>query len=750
MALCIGLVGMNCISPAEVSAEAKGPSANAVQHRRTSPARNVSARAQAASAARFAAEIKQLSILARALKNETKPGSAYQRLASFARIHAAEELGARASLALGVYDFHLARYEQARDWLDRAKSETLLGDYVLFYSAQTDRDLNNPSSALDQLESLRLDYPQSVLTDSALQALGEAAIDANQPQRALDAFAAARDTVETDPKLIFLRGQAREQAGDKIAAAGDYLEVYDHFPLSTQAAEAGDKAQFLSSELGSAFPKPALAEQQARALILFKARHWQDAADAYTQLLPHVAGDDLNLAKARLDDCHAQLGASPPPFAPLGFSSPESAAQRDYYLNQAYRTVNDEPDMLASLNDALSRAPQSQWTERTLFWTGNNYWVELERDKASSYYEQIVAQFAKSPFAAADVVNAEWRIAWTAYMDQHGDAASRFQKFLQDYPNSSYVPDALYWLGRLAERAGNREDARAYFQKLRHRFPSNYFSAAAAAPLRSLGRGKISVLPILNLIPPLAPEEVWGPQEPTSALPWVARSFALESIAFDDEAVAELHAAYAATHAPALQLAIARASLNAKHYGGAIVAIRSIYPELESRPIGGDMMEAWHLAYALPYAAEIRSSSRRAHLDPMVVAGLIRQESAFEKTALSNKNAFGLMQVLPRTGRLIAHELHMRYSDDRLFDPAFNLRVGTVYFAGLIKQFHSVEAALAAYNAGEDRVAAWQSGQQYGELPEFVESIPFTETREYVQIVLRNAAIYRELYGGKR
>jgi soluble lytic murein transglycosylase len=335
-------------------------------------------------------------------------------------------------------------------------------------------------------------------------------------------------------------------------------------------------------------------------------------------------------------------------------------------------------------------------------------------------------------------------------MEQHDEAASLFEKFVQDYPDSFYVPDALYWLGRLAERAGNRDDARAYFQKLCLRFPSNYFAVASAAPLRALGRGKIASLPLLDSIPPLAPEEEWGPQEPSAALPWLARSFALESIAFDDEAIAELHAAYAAAHAPALELAIARASINAQHYSGAIVAIRSIYPELESRPIGGDMIEAWHLAYALPYAAEIRSASRRARVDPMIVAGLIRQESAFEKTALSNKNAFGLMQVLPKTGRLIAHELHMRYSDDRLFDPAFNLRVGTVYFAGLIKQFHSVEAALAAYNAGEDRVTAWQAGQHYGELPEFVESIPFTETREYVQIVLRNAAIYRKLYGGKR
>jgi soluble lytic murein transglycosylase len=684
------------------------------------------------------------------LKNEPTPSAAYQRLASFARIHAKDELGARAVLALGVYDYNLARYSQARAWLDRAKAETLLGDYVLFWSAQIDRNLDNNASALDQLEMLRRDYPQSVITNLALQSLGEAAIAANQPQRALDAYAAAQDVVRTTPMLIFLRGQAHEQAGDRIAAADDYLTVYDHFPLDSQAAEAGDKASYLATLMGDAFPKPTVADRLARAAVLFDARRWQQSADDYTRLSPELAGDELKLAQARVEDCHAQLGAQPAAYASLELQSPEAAAQRDYYLNQAYRTVNDETDMLASLHDSLSRAPQSQWTERTLFWTGNDYWVQLARDKASSFYQQVIDRFGSSAFAIADVTNSRWRIAWTSYMGRRDDAKSLLESFLRDYLDSSYVPDALYWLGRLAERAGNREDARAYFEKLRTRFPTNYFAAAAVAPLRSLGRGTVSSLPALDAIPPLPPEEEWGPQEPTEALPWVARSFALESVAFDDDAALELHAGYAATHAPALQLAIARASVNAEHYSGAIVSIRSIYPELESRLAGGDMKEAFRLAYALPYAAEIRSSSRRAGVDPMIVAGLIRQESAYEKKALSNKNAFGLMQVLPKTGRLIAHELRMRYSDDRLFEPPFNVRIGTVYFAGLIKSFHSVEAALAAYNAGEDRVTAWQSGQQYGELPEFVESIPFTETREYVQIVMRNAAIYRELYGAKR
>jgi soluble lytic murein transglycosylase len=133
----------------------------------------------------------------------------------------------------------------------------------------------------------------------------------------------------------------------------------------------------------------------------------------------------------------------------------------------------------------------------------------------------------------------------------------------------------------------------------------------------------------------------------------------------------------------------------------------------------------------------------------MVVAGLIRQESAFEPEARSGKNAIGLMQLIGPTARRVAKQENLRYSQARLVDPDYNVRLGTAYFASLRKQFGGVESALAAYNAGEDRVAFWTAGQSYRDKAEFVDSIPFTETRQYVEIVTRNADIYRRLYGAQ-
>src|SRR5262249_13906852 len=157
--------------------------------------------------------------------------------------------------------------------------------------------------------------------------------------------------------------------------------------------------------------------------------------------------------------------------------------------------------------------------------------------------------------------------------------------------------------------------------------------------------------------------------------------------------------------------------------------------------------EVWLAAYPMPFASSIHEWSAHAGVDAALTAGLIRQESAFDPQAHSGANAIGLMQILPKTARLLAKKGRVGYSRARLHDPDYNIHLGTIYVAGLKHDFGSVESALAAYNAGEDRVAQWTAGQNYRELAEFVDSIPFTETREYVEIVTRNADIYRKLYG---
>lgn len=686
---------------------------------------------------------KQLEQLSRALKHKN-PGSAYAQLGRFATRKSAGVLGNRAALALGYFDYTKGNYASAEKWLELAHGDPLLGDYVLYWSALTHIALGHDTQALAELQQLRADFPASVITDQALQSLAETAVALNQPADAIAALDAYAATPEK-PALLFLRAEAREQAGDPLQAAADYQAVYLHFPVTEPAREASLKLDILRESLGEKFPPIPPGQRLAHATALFAAKDWSAARSEYVRLLPELTGADRERAELRILECGMAFGAGPAELSALKVENPDVDAERLYALAQYDRSVPLEAEMIATVEAAIARAPRSHWAEVALFLAGNYYWVQLDRDRAAAYYEKLLENFPSAPEADP----AEWRIAWTAVLKRQPGAADMLAEHLRRYPGSAFTPDTLYWLGRLAEEADSKALARTYYKKLLERFPHNYFPDLAAARLPALGSGpgaEVDLLTVISPVPVVAPMSV---VIPPAAAERQARADALRSMAFDSSAELELRAAYAATGEPRLLLEAAQAAVNAGHADAAIVAMRQLYPQLESRLFSDVPREAWLAAYPLPFEDAIRRWSARVGVDPMLVAGLIRQESAFQPEARSPANAMGLMQLLPKTARRLALQARIPYSRAQLFDPDYNIRLGTLYLAGLRKDFGSLESALAAYNAGEDHVTAWKAGQPYREPAEFVDSIPFTETREYVEIVSRNAEIYRALYGVK-
>ncbi len=178
-----------------------------------------------------------------------------------------------------------------------------------------------------------------------------------------------------------------------------------------------------------------------------------------------------------------------------------------------------------------------------------------------------------------------------------------------------------------------------------------------------------------------------------------------------------------------------------KRYAGSY-----LYVPVESAPA-----EFWRFAFPLPYRAELERFSKVNGLDPFLVAALIRQESEFNPKAISRANARGLTQILPGTGRELSRKLKVRaYGTASLFVPAVNLQLGTFYLKSIVDNLGGRwEAALAAYNAGPSRARAWSSWGEFREPAEFIETVPFAETRNYIQTVLRNADTYRRIYSGE-
>jgi peptidoglycan lytic transglycosylase len=689
---------------------------------------------------------KELSDLARALHNST-PG-AYQKLSAFAAKNTTSVWEARASLALGYDDYSKGHAAQGLGWLLKAQKDPLLREYALYWTAQEQRAMGRSTDAYKVLQTIQHDYPNTAMREVLLEAFAPTAVQLGHAQEAIDVLDAYSATTSKST-LLYERAHAYQAAHQLPRAAKDYQTVFYKFPLADEAKPAGSALSQLMHALGKEYVYPGAELQEQRAQAFYDAHKWKEARAEFEKLLTMLkdpANPARQRAQLRVAECRVQLKGSPSLIAAVNTPDLDVDAERLYAVSQAYRTAKKEAEMFTALNTLAKNYPVSKWNEEGLMAAGNYHWVELEREKAVVAYQRVMDSFPNGKYA----FNCEWRIAWVAYLNRQPDADDRLSTFLLKYPVSSNSVDALYWLGRNAERGANAARARSYYGKAAERFPQTYFGNAAAARLARLGPGEENPAELLEKIPPPPSLRPFDEPIPVAAADRWARAQALRAIAFDSSAEQELKNGYFATSSPRFLLEAAQAAFDQGHYGAGMAYARIIVPNFDSRKISEVPVAAWKALYPLPYEAALRREAAKNDFDPMFAAGLIRQESTFQADAVSRKDAIGLMQVLPKTGKLLAKQLKVRYTKDKLFEPDFNIELGMVYIANLVRQTGALEYAAAAYNAGEDRIAAWKAERNYDEIPELVESIPFTETREYVQVVLRNTEVYRTIYGQPR
>ena len=151
--------------------------------------------------------------------------------------------------------------------------------------------------------------------------------------------------------------------------------------------------------------------------------------------------------------------------------------------------------------------------------------------------------------------------------------------------------------------------------------------------------------------------------------------------------------------------------------------------------------------YPLKYQETISEESKNFGVEKSLIAGVIRAESRFEATAVSQKGAMGLMQLLPSTAKCLAEKLELEMFDDsQLLEPSVNIKLGTYYLSYLQDKFESPEAVLSAYNAGETIVRTWLQNQEYSIDGVSLQKIPYLETKNYVEKVISSLSVYEKLF----
>jgi soluble lytic murein transglycosylase len=407
--------------------------------------------------------------------------------------------------------------------------------------------------------------------------------------------------------------------------------------------------------------------------------------------------------------------------------------------------------MNATLAKLAESYPQSHWRLEALVAVANYYVAHEQPDAAQPLYRTCFESFASD----SDTAACHWKVAWWTYLHDPAQAEAILREHLTRYPASDQTSSALYYLGRIAESKSDWPAARAYYDANSKSFPNYYYAILARERLGTSPLVSATASP--NTAQFLTMAQVVNRHEPETFDPTpltkqrIARARLLDTAGLDDLAESELRFG-AKVDGQAQVIAIELADLASQRDAPdkAIRYIKHYAPGYLSFSLDAAPDKFWRLAFPLPYRKSLEEYCKEQMLDPYLMAALIRQESEFNPNAVSRANARGLAQVMPATGRQLSKKLGMRYRPAMLFTPETNLKLGTYYLKQLSDQLEGKwEAALASYNAGKSHVTTWMAAANYREPAEFVESIPFNETRQYVQSVLRNAEVYRRIYGPK-
>jgi soluble lytic murein transglycosylase len=670
--------------------------------------------------------------------------SAYAGVEAYARRHPKEDAGALAWLAIGYARTLDHDYAKAIDPFNRAKAgPSELGDYVAYYLGDAYFQTGHNAEALSTLANFSKSFPDSLLIRDAHLVYANALLVEGRAQEAAALLEKDRSPVRSD--LEFAMGRAYEAAGDNEKAARAFRNLYFNLANTAEADPAG-------AELRKLGVSGSVAERRTRADLLYKGKHYDEAAHDYRDLVAEVSAPERPEVQLALAGALEKSGRSHDArelLTTMGVQTGATEAERLYLLSETQRSTSDEDAVQRTLNELRQFGPASPWLEQALLSAGNMYLLKRDYDRAIDYFRELQQRFPTGARASY----AHWKAAWLSFRQGRTDEARQgFENQLALYPDSAEIPAALYWRARIAEEDNNPAMARAFYQKLSDRFHNYYYA--------ELGRQRLQALPsppkedppgyaLLDHVPPLSTVGKIAAGDPPDDNLRVERARLLSNGGMADLAVRELQAAASEDGGGWAPPEMARVYQDLGRYDRGIEIMKRSTPNYFAVDIPDLPRPYWEALFPKAYWNDLCKYSELNGLDPYLVASLIRQESEFNAQAISRANAVGLMQLLPKTGKTVAKQVKLKgYSAPQLYTPAINLALGTRYFKDMVDKYNGqFEYALAAYNAGSDRVGDWLGQGHYRDPQEFVESIPFTETREYVQAILRNAHVYRQLYG---
>ena len=664
--------------------------------------------------------------------------AAYAGVSKYAHSHTGEAASA-AYLALGHAYLADRRFPEAAENLRLARQAgEELADYADFLGAEADHEAGNETAAQAFLRGFAARYPDSIFNPQVAELEANILLTLNNAPEAQRVLAAAPESASRAGYQL-----AQGEVANALGQTGQAEEIFKRLllahPLSSDAMIARGKLTAMGAE-----STLTVAELRSLGDAYYNAGHYSEADEQY-RALEHKAGLDAEARNGFAVDaaaCELKLKRlTPAEVQGLADTNDDHGARRLYLLMELARDRKDQEDQQRIVSLMETRFPHSQWLAEALLSSGNMYMLKHDYPTAVQYYGYLATHFPENSNAAY----AHWRAGWLSYRQGlYPEAERLFDEQIKLYPAAKETVSALYWRGRLFETQDHKPaNAATNYRALVRAYQHYFYAQMAKQRLTALGDAVPVAEPQLDrLQAPVVPalEDSFPADSPH-----LAKARLLANAGLNDYIAAEI----AADPDSSSWSALAEAQIYAS-YGETYRAMRALkraLPYAASASIKSIPLAYWRILFPKAWWETIKTESAKNNLDPYFVLSLIRQESEFNPSVVSYANAYGLMQLLPSNGKQLAREEGMtHFQTFQLLDPETNIRLGTRYLRQMLDQVGGVpEYAMAAYNAGESRVIDWQAAGPYSGMDEFVESIPFTQTRDYVEAILRNEETYRAI-----
>jgi soluble lytic murein transglycosylase len=616
-----------------------------------------------------------------------------------------------------------------------------LGPYAEYYKGLAELRLGRAADARRTFQSLSAKQPAGYLIEAS--ALREAECDEalGDQSAAVEIYDRLSRTKTTAPDDVLMRlGRAARAAGDLDKAQAAFSRAYFEFPFSDLSALAESEWQSLPNVPPLTAGSPRYALELGRAERLFGGKRYAQARTAFESLRGAAQGDDRELVSLRLGECDYFLKRTRNardevrPF----IDKASRQAEALFFYAVAQRDLGDTDEYMKAVRRLSAEFPDQSWTEEALNNLASYRIVQSDDQGADEAFREMYAKFPGGHYAE----RAAWKIGWWAYKNgRYAETTSVFESAAARFTRSDYRPSWLYWSARAHDALKETALAESRYTLVAADYLNSYYGRLAVTHLDAATQ-KRAIADIQPAADSAPPPPALPPNEPTVR--------ALLGLELYDQALDELHYAQKVWgDSSAIQATIGWIDHERGDLRAGINAMKRAYPQYMAA--GGEKLPADLLKVLFPvnYWPLIRRYSIEHQLDPYMIAALIAQESTFTADVRSAANAYGLMQIVPATGRQYARALRLakRFSISLLTTAEPNLKMGTAYFSDLVKQFGGAHFALASYNAGESRVVRWMAERPGIPRDEFIDDIPFPETQAYVKKILGTAEDYRRLYG---